>query len=150
MAPLPCIEPGGPIASEDAVTQTLPYLPGWPELAAIYNAPTLTISQALSGGSNLVLIGQPGVGKTVAVAHLASLAANRNEMLGGLKGSHSISRSCCGFETAGQRSQETYSILSLNLFQKTHPSLTWGGFLTSWKVHSAQAAPCFWWMVTTN
>ena len=44
MAPLPRIEPGGPIAFEDAVTQTLPYLPGWPELVAIYNAPTLTIS----------------------------------------------------------------------------------------------------------
>ena len=85
MAPLPRVEPGGPIASEDAVTQTLPYLPGWPELAAVYHAPTLTIPQALSGGSNLVLIGQPGIGKTVALAHLASLAANRNEVLGGLK-----------------------------------------------------------------
>jgi len=85
LAPLPCIEPGGPIAHEDIVTQTLPYLPGWPELAAIYNAPTLTIPQALSGGSNVVLIGQPGVGKTVALAYLASLAANRNEELGNLK-----------------------------------------------------------------
>ena len=85
IAPLPRVEPGGPIASEDAVTQTLPYLPGWPELAAIYHAPTLTLPQALSGGSNLVLIGQPGVGKTVAVAHLASLAANRSEALGTLK-----------------------------------------------------------------
>ena len=85
MAPLPRVEPGGPIASEDAVTQTLPYLPGWPELAAVYHAPTLTIPQALSGGSNLVLIGQPGIGKTVALAHLASLAANRSEALGGLK-----------------------------------------------------------------
>jgi NACHT domain/HEAT repeats len=85
IAPLPRVEPDGPIASEDAVTQTLPYLPGWPELAAIYHAPTLTLPQALSGGSNLVLIGQPGVGKTVAVAHLASLAANRSEALGTLK-----------------------------------------------------------------
>ena len=85
LAPLPRVEPGGPIASEDSVTQTLPYLPGWPELAAIYNAPTLTIPQALSGGSNLVLIGQPGIGKTVALAYLASLAANRNEELGALK-----------------------------------------------------------------
>jgi hypothetical protein len=85
MAPLPHIEPGGPIAFEDAVTQTLPYLPGWPELAAIYNAPTLTIPQALFGGCNLVLIGQPGVGKTVAIAYLASLAANRNEVLRDLK-----------------------------------------------------------------
>jgi HEAT repeat protein len=85
LAPLPRVEPGGPVAHEDIVTQTLPYLPAWPQLAAIYNAPTLTIPQALSGGSNLVLIGQPGVGKTVALAHVASLAANRNEELGDLK-----------------------------------------------------------------
>ncbi len=85
MAPLPHVEPGGFLAAEDAVTQTLPYLPGWPELAAIYNAPTLTIPQALSGGSNLVLIGQPGIGKTVALAYLASLVANRNDSLGTLK-----------------------------------------------------------------
>jgi len=85
MAPFPHVEPGGPMAAEDAVTQTLPYLPGWPELAAMYNAPSLTIPQALSGGSNLVLIGQPGVGKTVALAHLASLAVNRSEELGALK-----------------------------------------------------------------
>jgi HEAT repeat protein len=85
LAPLPRIEPGGPIPYEDIVSDTLPYLPGWPELGAIYNAPTLTIPQALSGGSNLVLIGQPGIGKTVALAYLASLAANRSEELGDLK-----------------------------------------------------------------
>ncbi|HUI90215.1 MAG TPA: HEAT repeat domain-containing protein [Anaerolineales bacterium] len=85
MAPLPRVEPGGPSAAEDATTQTLPYLPGWPELAAVYNAPSFTVPQALSGGSNIVLIGQPGAGKTVAVAHLASLAVNRREELGPLK-----------------------------------------------------------------
>jgi HEAT repeat protein len=85
MAPLPRVEPGGPLATENAVTQALPYLPGWPELAALYNAPTLTIPQALSGGSNVVLIGQPGIGKTTALAYLGSLAANRSEALGTLK-----------------------------------------------------------------
>lgn len=85
LAPLPRVEPGGPIASEDIVTQTLPYMPAWPELAAIYNAPTLTLEDALSGGMNLVIIGQPGIGKTVALARLASLAANRSETLGALK-----------------------------------------------------------------
>jgi HEAT repeat protein len=85
LAPLPTVEPGGPIATDDAVTQTVPYLPAWPDLAAIYNAPTLTISQALSRGSNIVIIGQPGIGKTVALAHIASLTANRNEQLGDLQ-----------------------------------------------------------------
>jgi HEAT repeat protein len=84
IAPPANVEPGGPIGTEDIVTQTLPYLPAWPELAAVYNAPTLSFSQALSGGMNLVIIGQPGIGKSVALAHLASLAANRDEKLGAL------------------------------------------------------------------
>ncbi len=82
LAPPARVEPGGPVATEDIVTQTIPYLPAWPELGAVYNAPTLSFSQALSGGINLVIIGQPGIGKTVALAHLATLAANRDERLG--------------------------------------------------------------------
>ena len=84
LAPPARVEPGGPIADEDIVTQTVPYLPAWPELAATYNAPTLSFAQVLSGGVNLVIIGQPGIGKTVALAHLATLAANRDERLGSL------------------------------------------------------------------
>lgn len=84
LAPPARVEPDGPIADEDIVTQTLPYLPAWPELGATYNAPTLSFAQVLSGGVNLVIIGQPGCGKTVALAHLATLTANRNERLGSL------------------------------------------------------------------
>ena len=84
LAPPARIEPGGPAAADDIITQTIPYLPAWPELGAIYNAPTLTFKQALSGGVNLVIIGQPGIGKTVALAHLATMAANRDERLGSL------------------------------------------------------------------
>ena len=79
------VEPGAPPAFEDVITQTLPYLPSWPEIAAAYHAPTLTLSQALSGNSNIVIVGQPGIGKTVSLAHLATLAANRSETLEGLK-----------------------------------------------------------------
>ncbi len=85
LAPPAHVEPAGPVASEDVVSLTLPYLPAWPELAAVYNAPTLSLPDALAGGMNLVIIGQPGMGKTVALAHLASLAANRSEKLGLLK-----------------------------------------------------------------
>ncbi len=85
LAPPAHVEPGGPTALEDAVSLTLPYMPAWPELAAVYNASTLSLADALSGGMNLVIIGQPGAGKTVALAHLASLAANRSETLGALK-----------------------------------------------------------------
>ncbi len=79
------IEPGSALKFEDVISQTLPYLPSWPELAAAYHASTLTLPQALSGNTNLVIIGQPGVGKTVALAHLASLAANRSEKLESLQ-----------------------------------------------------------------
>jgi hypothetical protein len=85
IAPPQVIEPGVPQKFEDVISQTLPYLPAWPEIAAAYHAQTITLPQALSGNTNIVIIGQPGVGKTVSLAHLASLAANRSEKLEALK-----------------------------------------------------------------
>jgi HEAT repeat protein len=78
LAPPPRVEPGAPILSEDIVDATVPYLPGWPELAAKYKSPTLSLSQALSGDSDIVLVGQTGMGKTVALACLASGLARKN------------------------------------------------------------------------
>jgi HEAT repeat protein len=78
LAPPPRVEPGVPPQSEDIVEATLPYLPAWPELAAIYKAPTLTLHEALSGDSDIVLTGQTGTGKTVALAFLASSIARRD------------------------------------------------------------------------
>ena len=63
---------------EDIVESTVPYLPAWPELATIYKASTLTLSEALSGNSDIVLVGQTGMGKTVALASLASHLARRD------------------------------------------------------------------------
>lgn len=85
IAPPQIVEPGTPPKFEDVVSQTLPYLPAWPEIAAVYQAQTITVTQALSGNTNIVIIGQPGIGKTVSLAHLASLAANRSEKLEALK-----------------------------------------------------------------
>jgi HEAT repeat protein len=84
IAPPARVEPGSPVLAEDIVTTTLPYLPAWPELATIYRAPSLSIPKALSAGSNIVLIGMDGIGKTVALAHIASLAANQDPQLGEL------------------------------------------------------------------
>ena len=78
LAPPPRVEPGAPLLSEDIVAATVPYIPAWPELAAIYHAPTLTLAQALSGNSDIVLTGQTGMGKTVALAYLASRLARRD------------------------------------------------------------------------
>ncbi|MBV6395648.1 MAG: hypothetical protein HFACDABA_01226 [Anaerolineales bacterium] len=83
-APPPRLEPDAPFPREDIVSQTLPYLPAWPELAALYNAPALSLAQALSGGSNIVILGAGGAGKTVTLAHLASLCANKDARLGSL------------------------------------------------------------------
>ncbi|MBN2114957.1 MAG: HEAT repeat domain-containing protein [Anaerolineales bacterium] len=76
IAPPPRVEPGVIGIQEDIISQTLPHMPAWPELAAIYRAPTLGVAEAIAGGSNIVIVGAAGTGKTVALAHLASLAAN--------------------------------------------------------------------------
>ncbi|HMB24272.1 MAG: HEAT repeat domain-containing protein [Chloroflexota bacterium] len=76
MAPPPRVEPGVVGIQEDIISQTLPYMPAWPELAAIYRAPTIGVAEAIAGGSDIVIVGAAGMGKTVALAHLASLAAN--------------------------------------------------------------------------
>lgn len=81
IAPLQNVEPGMPPKFEDVISQTLPYLPAWPEIAAVYQPQALTLIQALAGNANVAIIGQPGVGKTVALAHVASLVANRSEKL---------------------------------------------------------------------
>ncbi|MBI3153594.1 MAG: HEAT repeat domain-containing protein [Chloroflexi bacterium] len=86
IAPPQNVEPGMPPKFEDVISQTLPYLPAWPEIAAVYLPQALTLPQAISGNANIVIVGQPGVGKTVALARLASLAANRSENLEALKG----------------------------------------------------------------
>ncbi|MBM3151684.1 MAG: HEAT repeat domain-containing protein [Chloroflexi bacterium] len=78
MAPPVRIEPGSPVDDDDIVASTIPYLPGWPELSSIYQGPTLSLSEALSGDSDIVLTGAAGAGKTVALACLASDLARRN------------------------------------------------------------------------
>src|SRR6266508_301664 len=76
IAPPARVEPGVVGIQEDIISQTLPYMPAWPELAAIYRAPTIGIADAIAGRSNIVIVGAAGMGKTVALAHLASMAAN--------------------------------------------------------------------------
>ena len=76
LAPPARVEPGVAGIQEDIISQTLPYMPAWPELAAVYRAPTIGVAEAIAGGSNIVIVGTAGAGKTVALAHLASLAAN--------------------------------------------------------------------------
>ncbi len=81
LAPKPYVQPGADPVAEDIIGKTLPYLPDWPELAASYGARTLSLAEALTGGANLVVIGNPGSGKTFALADLASQIARRDPMV---------------------------------------------------------------------
>jgi hypothetical protein len=81
IAPPARVEPGVVGIQEDIISQTLPYMPDWPELAAIYRAPTLGLVEAVTAEGNVVIVGAAGAGKTVALAHIASLAANRKVQL---------------------------------------------------------------------
>jgi hypothetical protein len=69
-----------PIHTEGQRTaeRLIPYLPDWPEFSAPFPVHTLTAAQAMSAGSNLAIIGEAGSGRSVALAHLASLVARRD------------------------------------------------------------------------
>lgn len=71
-------EPGVWSSSEDITSSTIPFLIDMPELASAYNASTCTLAEALMGGANLVIVGQPGAGKTVALADFASQVSQKS------------------------------------------------------------------------
>lgn len=71
--------------SVDVTDWAIPYLPDWPELGSYYGAPTLTLLEALQANANIAVIGQPGAGKTVALAHLATQIIRRQDNLQALE-----------------------------------------------------------------
>jgi HEAT repeat protein len=71
VAPPAQIEPGMDPHHESMVEKTLPHLPESPEMSAFYGAPNLGLAEALSGKVNIIITGQPGAGKSTALAHLA-------------------------------------------------------------------------------
>lgn len=72
LVPPPIYEPGVWSTSEDIVSTTIPYLLDWPELASTFNARTCTLADALREGANIIIIGQPGSGKSVTLADFIS------------------------------------------------------------------------------
>ena len=70
--------------NQDQTNLTVPYLPQDSTLSAFYQTETLAIPEALSGGTNLAIVGDAGVGKTVALAYIASLTAKRDPSMGDL------------------------------------------------------------------
>lgn len=73
-------------APTDCVSLAVPYIPDWPELAAIFNASKMTLIEALQGNANIILAGHPGYGKSVALAWLAAKIARNDKSLGKLSG----------------------------------------------------------------
>lgn len=78
LAPPAQVEPGMAPHHEDIVEKTVPYMPEWPEMASFYGAQTLSLAEAVSGNANLVIVSQPGTGKTIALSYLASQIVNRH------------------------------------------------------------------------
>ncbi|MEI6290197.1 MAG: HEAT repeat domain-containing protein [Chloroflexota bacterium] len=72
LAPPVIFEPNGPHIHLDIVEETISYLPEFPELGQSFGAPVLGLSEAISKGMNIIITGDPGVGKTTALAYLAS------------------------------------------------------------------------------
>ena len=83
LAPPPHIEPGGIQPPDEILINTLAYLPDWTELPARFGAVTLGVEDCLAGGANIIVTGQPGTGKTVALACIASRIAARKFTLAG-------------------------------------------------------------------
>ncbi len=77
LAPPSYAEPGAPRPHLDITEQAIPYLPDHPDFAAVYQGATLSVPEAISGGVNIIITGQPGAGKSAALAHLASQIVNR-------------------------------------------------------------------------
>lgn len=85
LAPPSYAEPHAPRPRIDITEQAIPYLPDYPEFAAVYQGATLTIPEAISGGVNLIITGQPGTGKSTALARLASQIVNRHPEVDSLR-----------------------------------------------------------------
>jgi HEAT repeat protein len=82
LAPPPPVEPEVTPPYYDISENILPYLPAWPELGSELGAPSFDLSQALSGGTHILVVGQPGSGKTVALARLAIQVARHDPQTG--------------------------------------------------------------------
>jgi hypothetical protein len=84
IAPPPTPEPDIVPLPEPLAGQVVPYMPDWPEVISCYGYPRLTLAEALTGGSPIAVIGRPGAGKTVCLAHLANQVARRETAAGPL------------------------------------------------------------------
>jgi hypothetical protein len=77
--------PTDPLDTEPAPETTLAVIPNlldWTYLSGVYQSPSIQIGHALDTGANLLIVGQPGMGKSTALAYTASMVANRDPAIG--------------------------------------------------------------------
>lgn len=71
LAPAPLPYAYEPPPSDDITDWALAYTPDDAEFSSFYQAPMLDLTEALLGEANLVICGEPGAGKSFALAYLA-------------------------------------------------------------------------------
>ena len=81
IAPPTSITPDNPIRTDTLINQTIPYYPDIPELSSSFSTTRLTPVEALQGGANILVVGQPGCGKTVALANLATKLSRKDSQI---------------------------------------------------------------------
>lgn len=82
LAPAPPADPTRTDPLPEGSLALLPNLPDWTYLSGVYRAPTLSLAEALSNGAHILITGEPGSGKSTALAYLAVRAANRDAEVG--------------------------------------------------------------------
>ena len=69
--PPPLIDPAQENDPENLPISSFPYLPDWPEISSNYQNDLSTLPQLAAKNANLVVVGQPGTGKSVCLAQYA-------------------------------------------------------------------------------
>ena len=78
IAPPPIIQPGSKNLDTSLIQQSFGYDPATPDLASEFFGPSFTLQEALSGNTNICLMGYPGSGKTTAIADCIISLVNTN------------------------------------------------------------------------
>ena len=79
IAPPPPIQPEAKVLDPSLIQQSFGYDPTLPELSSEFFGPNFSLLDALSGNTNICLVGYPGSGKTTAIAEcMITLAKGEN------------------------------------------------------------------------
>jgi hypothetical protein len=86
LVPPPPADPAGENDQPQDTVGVVPNLPDFTYLSGVFVAHTLSLGNALGNGTDLMLTGEPGSGRSTALAYLAIRLANRDPAVGELAG----------------------------------------------------------------